>query len=128
MIYILQNILPIGAATLAGLVLGWLWLRLSGRATPRAGIIALAAIAIFWLAAILAGALILAPQQAGVWAMTIGSAVVIWCGFVLPALAVTLAVGGARGKAITSAATYWLLAMLAMAAIMRLVGLTAPPA
>jgi len=128
MIYIVQNAAPIGAATLVGLLIGLAWLRITGRAVPGAPVIALAAVAEFWLAAILAGALILAPEQAGIWTMTIGSAFVIWIGFVLPAIAVTLAAGPVRARTIASATAYWLVAMLAQAATMRLVGLTAPPA
>jgi hypothetical protein len=40
----------------------------------------------FWLASILAGALILAPSQAGVWVRALGSAVVILIGFVVAVL------------------------------------------
>ena len=90
MIYILHNIFPIFAAMLVGLVIGLAWLRMSGRAMPSVGAVAIIAVCEFWLAAILAGALILAPPQAGAWQMALGSAVIIWVGFILPAFAATL--------------------------------------
>lgn len=126
MIYILQNIIPIAVATALGLAIGALWLRATGWRLPGASVLVLSALAQFWLAAILAGALILAPSEAGVWVMTIGSALVIWCGFVLPALAVTLAVGGVRAGRILSACACWLVMMLAMAVVMRAIGLASP--
>ncbi|MBX9730661.1 MAG: hypothetical protein K2X59_04975 [Sphingomonas sp.] len=88
MVYIPLNIMPILAAAVLGLsidaahhlLVGW------GVKTPSIGLIILAALAQFWLASILAGALILAPDKADPWIMAVGSAVVIWAGFVLPVL------------------------------------------
>ena len=128
MSYIIQNLLPIGAATLFGLLLGLAFLRIGGRALPGWRVVVPAALAEFWLAAILAGALILAPSEAGLWVMTIGSAVVIWCGFVLPALAVSLAVKGESTGRIARHVGYWLVAMLGMAVVMQLIGLHSPDA
>ncbi|MDM7956186.1 hypothetical protein [Blastomonas sp.] len=127
MIYIWLNIVPILAATFAGLAIGYAWARASGRAIGiGVGIAAL--IAEFWLVAILAGAVILAPDQAPPWTMALGSAFIIWIGFVLPALVVNLSVGGAGARAIASAAGYWLVTMLVQAAVLQAMGLVPPPA
>ncbi|MFC3097031.1 hypothetical protein [Alteraurantiacibacter palmitatis] len=128
MIYILQNSVPIALATLAGLAIGAIWLRLAETAPLRWQVVALAALAEFWLAAILAGALILAPDEAGAWTMALGSAFIIWLGFVLPALAVTLAALGRRTGTILAASGHWLVVMLVQAAILQAAGLVAPAA
>jgi len=133
--YILLNALPIGAATGAGLVLGLLFRTAAGRIggarfgpeatlTPRA--IAAVALAQAWLAAILAGALILAPSEAGAWTMAIGSAVVIWIGFVVPATVVNHVHRGLPGPAVALDAGYWLIVMLVHAVVMKSIGLIAP--
>ncbi len=127
MIYILLNIAPIAAATLLGLVVGACWLAATRMPRPALGTLAATALAEFWLAAILAGALILAPREAGVWVMALGSAVVIWIGFVVPVLWVTLtAYGLGKGRAI-AAMLYWLAVMIGQAAIMQAIGLVPPP-
>ncbi len=127
MIYIWLNIAPIFAATLAGLALGVAWARISGlRLSIGVGIAAL--FAQFWLVAILAGAVILAPDQAPPWTMALGSAFIIWIGFVLPVLVVTLGVGRASVRTIASAAGYWLATMLLQAALLQAIGLVPPPA
>lgn len=127
MIYILLNALPIFLAMLAGLVIGTVWLRGEGRALPSWKPIAAIALAQFWSASILAGALILAPPEAGEWTMAIGSAVVIWVGFVMPTLAVTLAVAGVSAGRIASACAYWLVTMVVQAVVMQGWGLLPPP-
>ena len=79
MIYIWLNIVPILAATAAGVLLGAAWTRMAGMKVTRG--MALAALgAIFWQTAILAGAVILAPAQADRWTMALGSAFIIWIG------------------------------------------------
>jgi hypothetical protein len=123
MIYIAINALPILAAAVAGLAFGALWYRRS--VTP--GVIATAFVAGAWLAAILAGALILAPPKGGVWTMTIGSAVVIWAGFVAPALVASYRLRGLSWRTIAADCGYWLGAMVVQAIVMRLIGLTPPP-
>lgn len=127
MIYIFQNWLPILAAGLVGaLLLGarlGRGVRPSGAAAPTALLMLLA---LCWLAAILAGALILAPVAAGRWTVALGSAFIIWVGFVAPALLVTLRARGIGWSAAAGDATWWLLVMLAMAATLRLIGLTSP--
>ncbi len=124
--YIVTNMLPIGAATLAGLGIGLLYLPLRG-ARPTAGLAATALVAEAWLACILAGALILAPEQAaGPWTMALTSAVVIWIGFVLPTLLVTQVGERLPARATVANCAHWLLVMLAQAAILQGVGLVHP--
>ncbi len=79
-----------------------------------------------WLTAILAGALILAPPKAGAWVMAIGSAVVIWIGFVVPAAVVSLSSRGIAAGAIAAECGYWLVVMIAEAVVLHSVGLVAP--
>ncbi len=124
MIYILDNAMPILLATLVGLLVGaaiYPGLR-------RPATLAVAFVAEFWFAAILAGALILAPPKAGAWVMAVGTAVVIWIGFVAPALVVTLRARGVAAGATLRDAGHWLLVMVAEAVVLHSVGLTAPPA
>lgn len=127
MIYIWLNIVPILVATLAGLAIGFVWAKAS-EITMSAGLGLAALIAEFWLTCILAGAVILAPDQASPWTMALGSAFIIWVGFVLPVLAVTL--GALRNKAgtIASMAAYWLGTMLLQATLLQAMGLVPPPA
>lgn len=121
MIYIVLNAVPIALATVLGLLLAQFLDRPKGLGSWLVALVSAA-----WLGAILAGALILAPPKAPVWVMTIGSAVVIWAGFVLPALATALAMAGQRWGRIARACAWWLLVMLVQAIVMRLVGLTPP--
>lgn len=128
MIYILLNLLPIAVATIIGLAIGYAWhVTLGGGGRIGGGTVALAAAGEFWLAAILAGALILAPPKADPWVMAIGSAVVIWAGFVLPAVAISLAHRRVRWGGVTSEALHWLVVMTAQAVLMKLIGLVPPP-
>lgn len=121
MIYIVINAVPIGIATLLALLLAQFVER------PRTiGSWAVALAAALWLGAILAGALILAPPKAPLWVMTIGSAVVIWAGFVAPTLATSLLLAGQRWGRIANAMLWWLVVMLVQAVVMRLIGLTPP--
>ncbi len=126
MIYILLNIVPIGVAAGLAMIIGLAWLRLSALKISIGGGFA-AVLAIFWLAAILAGAIILAPPQGEAWTLALGSAFIIWIGFVAPVLVVTLAVLGEAWGRIASIACCWLIAMLAQAAAMQAMGLIAPP-
>lgn len=122
--YILTNLRPIAAATLAGMAV----LVLAGRGrwtTPR---LAAATVALFWLGAILAGALILAPVSAGEWTIALGSAFIIWVGFVLPALTIGLALRGQPWGRSLGDAAWWLAVMLAQAATLHAVGLIRPSA
>jgi hypothetical protein len=121
MIYIVLNAVPIGLATLLGLLVAQFLDRPKG---IGGWVVALVSAA--WLNAILAGALILAPPKAPVWVMTIGSAVVIWAGFVAPTLATSLLLAGQRWGRVLRAWGWWLVVMLVAAVVMRLVGLTPP--
>lgn len=126
MIYIWLNLPAILAATLLGLGIGALYHSVAGgKAGPVTVIVA--AVGEFWLAAILAGALILAPDKASPWVMAIGSAVVIWAGFVLPLLAITQSYRGASVRVLVGDNAYWLLVMVAQAILMKAIGLVPPP-
>lgn len=129
MVYILLNLVPIVAATLLGLALGYGHHRVFGAGArfPSAGFIITTALGEFWLAAILAGALILAPPKADPWVMAIGSAVVIWAGFVLPLLAITLGYRGVKVRLIMRDCAHWLVLMVAQAVLMKSMGLVPPP-
>jgi hypothetical protein len=129
MIYILLNLVPILAATVLGLALGYVHHRLAGGGArmPSPGLIITAALGEFWLAAILAGALILAPPKADPWIMAVGSAVVIWAGFVLPLLAITLGYRGVPVRLIVRDCGHWLILMVAQAVLMKAMGLVPPP-
>ncbi|WP_310498425.1 hypothetical protein [Sandarakinorhabdus sp.] len=122
MIYIWLNALPILAANIAGL------LAASAIDRPRSpGGWLTAFFACAWLCAILAGALILAPPKGGVWVMTIGSAFVIWLGFVVPVLAVSLRHVRQRWRSVLRQCGWWLMVMAVQAVVLRLIGLVPPP-
>lgn len=130
MIYILLNIRAIALATAGGLLVGFLYKLIGGDAAGAPAtlpLIVTAVVAEFWLASILAGALILAPPRAGPWVMAIGTAVVIWVGFVLPALLVAALSRGLGFGAGLADCAQWLVAMVAEAAVLHIVGLTKPP-
>lgn len=125
MIYIALNLGPIMAATLAGLLIGLAYRAVAvGPGAP--GLLPLAAVAEAWLAAILAGALILAPVKAGGWTVALGTAVIIWVGFVVPALVVTHRARGLAWRAVGGDCGHWLAVMLAQAAVLHAVGLRHP--
>ncbi len=123
MIYIVENAVPILLATLAGALAGALFYPAAWR---RPGVIATVVIAEAWFAAILAGALILAPAKADPWVMAIGTAVVIWVGFVMPALVVTLRMRAVTAAGIARDAAHWLAVMVVQAVVLHVVGLTHP--
>lgn len=127
MIYIFINLWPIAAATFLGLTIGFVWLRLSGSPLPGRRVFEGALLAEFWLASILAGALILAPSQASAWVMALGSALVIWIGFVVPVLWVTFTAYGMGASRALSASLHWLFVMVGQAAVMQEIGLSQPP-
>lgn len=89
------------------------------------GIIAF--LAEFWLASILAGALILAPVQANAWTIALGTAVVIWTGFVLPVLVVSYAARRLRTLDLILDCIHWLVVMVVQAAVLNFIGLVHPP-
>ena len=130
MSYILLNIRAIALAAAGGLLVGALYKLIGGDSTGAfvsAPLIVTAVLAEFWLTSILAGALILAPPRAGPWTMAIGSAVVIWIGFVVPALLVTALSRGLSFGAGLADSGQWLAAMVAEAAVLHSVGLAKPP-
>ncbi|WP_029415823.1 hypothetical protein [Brevundimonas bacteroides] len=133
MIYIVMNALPIAAATgcglAAGLLVRWLLGRMGGGAGPalKPSVIVAIVLAQAWLCAILAGALILAPSEAGEWTMAIGSAVVIWIGFVVPATIVNHAHRGGTAGAMTTDSLSWLAIMVVQAVVLNSIGLVPPP-
>ncbi|WP_295528984.1 DUF1761 domain-containing protein [Novosphingobium sp. Chol11] len=127
MIYIVLNVLPILLATCAGLCIS------AAVYWPRRGTVgpvtlaATAFIGEFWLCSILAGALILAPPKAGAWTMALGSAFVIWLGFVAPALIVTQRARAQAWRPIAADCAHWLAVMLAQALVLKSIGLIPPP-
>lgn len=127
MIYILINLVPILVATLIGLLLGAGYHAAFGRGRVSVSAIVVAALGLFWFASILAGALILAPPKAAPWIMAVGSAVVIWAGFVLPVIAVTQRYHGVAARRIVGDSLFWLVTMVAQAVAMKLIGLVPPP-
>ncbi len=127
MIYIVQNGWQIIVATLIGLAVGAAYHAALGRRGRTAlGLTLTTFIAEAWLTAILAGALILAPPKAGAWVMAIGSAVVIWIGFVVPAIIVSLRGRGSTAGAVTAECGYWLVVMVVAAVVLHSAGLVAP--
>jgi hypothetical protein len=123
MIYIVTNAVPILLAGLAGAALmAGLWRTREG----GTGLLIATLAGSLWLAAILAGALILAPVDAERWTVALGSAFIIWVGFVLPTLVATLRSRGVGWLAASSDAGAWLAAMLLQAAVLQLVGLIRP--
>jgi len=120
--YILSNIVPIVAATLVGLAV----LFLGFRSRLDSLTLAVAALALFWLASILAGALILAPVDAGPWTVALGTAFIIWIGFLLPALTFALKLRGHAWPTSLADAAWWLALMLAQAVVLHAIGLAKP--
>ena len=141
MIYILQNAVPILLATVASFAFGaaWYmalskpWMRASGvtETQAKAGgpwpfVIAFAAEA--WMASILAGALILAPVEAGVWTVALGTAFILWIGFVFPVLVVNHRYQGAPWSLTLIDGGHWLGVLWVQALVLRAVGVEAPTA
>lgn len=128
MIYIVLNGMPILAATLAGLVAGLAFLRLLGTALPtRPSVLLALVLAQAWLAAILAGALILAPDEAPARVMALLTPIVIWAGFVLPALSASHLLRGLGSRLAATDAAHWLVVMLVQAVVLDSIGLVPPP-
>lgn len=130
MIYIVHNVWPIAAAALAAWAFGAAWFALlpardrDARASLAGQLLVLASL--FWIAAILAGALILAPVEAGGWTVALGTAAIIWGGFVFPVAIADTALHHKQWSTMVSRAGYWLGAMLLMAAILQTIGLQRP--
>ncbi len=131
MSYIAVNAVAILLATVAGLAVSALYRVLAARRAGalerhgrRVALLVTAVLAEFWLVSILAGALILAPPQADPWVMALGSAVVIWIGFIVPVLFVTHLFRGLPFAAACLDSGHWIAVMLVQAAVLHLVGLT----
>lgn len=127
MIYIVLNIAAIIAATLAGLAISAVYWRAIGTGWPGTASLIGSIIAEFWLCAILAGALILAPPKASPWTMAIGSAVVIWIGFIVPALVVAQSSRRLGVRAIAADCLHWVAVMVVQALVLKSWGLVPPP-
>lgn len=128
MIYIVLNAIPIAAATAGGLFFGYFYAALMRMRGISPAVFLTVALAEFWLAAILAGALILAPPKQGLWTMSLGSAFVIWIGFVVPVIMTSYRFRRLAVRAALMDSMHWLGVMLIQATILRLIGLTPPPA
>ncbi|MCW6513268.1 DUF1761 domain-containing protein [Lichenifustis flavocetrariae] len=80
----------------------------------------------FWLAAILAGALILAPVDADAWTIAIVTPIVIWIGFVVPALVVSFSARRLPPSMIALDCAHWLVVMVAQSCVLHSIGLVHP--
>jgi hypothetical protein len=126
--YINLNLVPITIAAAVGLLVGLAHFLMSKPGErPGLDFVLLSAIAEFWLACILAGALILGPKLADPWVIALATAAIIWIGFVAPVLLVTLRFRGLPGPMAAADSLHWLVVMLAQAAVMQSLGLVAPP-
>ncbi|MEM9810522.1 MAG: DUF1761 domain-containing protein [Pseudomonadota bacterium] len=142
--YILINAWPILAATSCAFVFGGLyyialgrpWMiaagvtdhnikNANGRVSPWPYVIAF--VAEFWVACILAGALILAPPEAGRWTMALGTALILWVGFVLPTMLVNHRYEGRPLSLTIINGGHWLGVFLILALVLELIGLEPPP-
>ena len=141
MIYILNNFLPISVATLATFLLAKLY---DGFFNPvgdqaaesdprrtevesfafRLGLFA----GLFWMSAILTGAILVVPAygDAGPWMTAIGLAVIIWIGFIFPALFITYRFNRFPRALFIRDALFWLCVIVTMAVIIRAIGVTRP--
>ena len=137
MIYIVSNAYAILAATLAGLAFGVGYYFLLDRAAMKSSsdgsakltvLAALAFIAEAWFASILAGALILAPPEAGRWTMAIGSALVIWIGFIVPVLLVSHRYRTLTLRTALTDCGHWLGVIIIQALVLQTIGLQLLPA
>jgi hypothetical protein len=93
----------------------------------RSGFVLTAALAQAWLAAILAGALILAPDEAPRAAMLLLTPVVIWAGFVLPTMVATHRLRGFSLATALLDGGHWLGVMWVQALVLAAIGLVPPP-
>ncbi|MGB7404557.1 MAG: DUF1761 domain-containing protein [Pacificimonas sp.] len=141
MIYIIENIWAILAAAVASFIFGAIWYGAlgkpwmaaagltedrikgaDGKTSPLPFVIAF--LMEFWMAAILAGALILAPVTAGVWTVAFGTALILWIGFVLPTLIVNHRYQMRPWSLTVIDGGHWLGVLMVMAATLRLVGVS----
>jgi hypothetical protein len=119
--------LPILLATLLGLIVGLGHFLLSKPGErPSIDFLVLTAIAEFWLAAILAGALILVPGDGQPWKSALTTTLVIWIGFVVPVLLITMRFRNLPGPMAAADSLHWLVVMVVQASVLMLVGLQSP--
>jgi len=144
-IYIVINSVPILAAAAAAFMFGGLYYGVLGRPwMTAAGLTAedikgpsgkpspwpfvIAFIADVWIASIMAGALILAPPEAGAWTMAFGTAFILWIGFVLPVMLVNDRYER-RPLALTIINSgHWLGVFLVQVSVLQAIGLQPPAA
>jgi hypothetical protein len=137
-IYIVHNAWPILLAASAALLFGGAWYSVFGtpwtrnarlepdRARPPSLVFLLAFVCEAWIAAILAGALILAPVEAGGWTVALGTAFILWVGFVLPVIVVDHRTQRLPWTLTGIDAGHWLGAFAIIAAVLQAVGVAAP--
>ena len=127
MIYVVENAGAILLAAVAGLIIGGVYHVIAGGGrTIGFGVAVTTLIADAVIAAILAGALILAPVKAGAWVVAIGTAFIIWAGFVAPAVVVSLRYHGITAGRAARDAGVWLMVMMVEAAVLHAIGLVPP--
>ncbi|MEE4348665.1 MAG: DUF1761 domain-containing protein [Pacificimonas sp.] len=142
MSYVFGNILAILAATVAAWLFGAAWYNALGKpwmaatglteADVRPGgktsttPFILSFLFEFLMASILAGALILAPVEAGGWTVAIGTALIIWFGFVMPTQLINHRYSMKPWSLTVIDAGHWLGVMLIMAIVLTLIGVDAP--
>jgi hypothetical protein len=142
-VYILENLFPIFLAALGSFVFGAVyfgvlakpWMSAAGitrggaKAKGRAGSAApmiWGFLAEFWIASILAGALILSPPEAGPWAMAIGTAFILWIGFVFPSMLVNHRYEGRPWRLTLINGAHWLGVLVVQAVVLQSVGVEGP--
>lgn len=127
--YVGLNLTTILIATLLGLIVGLFHFFLSRPGErPAFDFAALTAIAEFWLATLLAGALIVGPRETGDPFMDAAvTVVVIWIGFIVPVLLVTQRFRGLPGPMAAADSLHWLVVLLVQAMAMTSIGLERPP-
>lgn len=116
------------AATAFGLLVGLGHFLLSKPGErPRLDFLILVAIAQFWLATVLAGALLLGPPTGRPWLAMLSTVFIIWVGFIVPPLMVTLRFRNHPGPLAAADSVHWLLVLLVQASVMMSLGLNQPP-
>ncbi|MCQ8185907.1 DUF1761 domain-containing protein [Parvularcula maris] len=140
--YIILNLLPIAAATAASFAFGAGWYmllskpwmgaagltedRIKGAKRPWLPFL-IAFLAEFWIAAVMAGALILAPPEAGAWTMAFGTALILWSSFVMPTMIVNHRYQMLPWRLTFIDGGHWLGVFLLQVAVLQGLGLKAPP-
>ncbi len=120
--------MPILAATVFGLLVGLGHFLLSKPGEKlNIGFLALTAVAQFWVATVLAGALLLAPRTGQPWITMLTVAVVAWVGFIVPPLMVTLRFRGHPGPMAAADSLHWLLVLVVQGTVMQALGLMPVP-